>query len=348
MIGNNVIKLQNENVKVYDQIQKYLTNHSYNSERTRISYETDIKQFFKIVRDKDINELNIDDIQVTLDDFEDFINVLYNERTKNGERKYSNKTINRKVSAVKGLVKYLGAKKLIQDTTYFNLIRSLPEVSNSYGVLSIEEVFQMADLALQEREKGEVKRLAILLAFDICIRQNALLNLKWSDFIERENDVLVKGVDKGNKEFRETISKEFYQELLKIKEPNSEYVFNISKKALNESFNRIKKKMNIDPERNITWHSLKKAGVSFRYRLTGNDILEAQRAAKHSRLDTTRLYLQETEYNVPLGGVSNGGKIDTELYKKVDHETLVKAIDDLNKDIKLILNIKLSKIISGQ
>lgn len=351
MLLKNVVKLETESTLVYDQIQRFLNKHGYSSLETKKAYERDIKQFFKVVRGKEINQLTVKDIQITLDDFEDFIAELKSYVKENGEAKYTNKTVNRKVIAAKELLKYLASKKInneryfVEDISYLINVTSLPETTDSYGILSTEEVFQMAQLALEERKLGEIKRLAILLSFDICVRKSALLKLKWSDFIVRENDVLIKGIDKGNKEFRETISKDFYEELLTIKKPDSEYVFNISKVAIDNCFARLRKKMNIDPSRHITWHSLKKSGVTFRYRLTGS-ILEAQRAAKHSRLETTRIYLENEDYNAPIGAVSTCGKLNMNLYKEVDLETLQKGIEKCGNQFKTILNIKLQEILN--
>lgn len=346
LLANNVVQLENESTNIYDQIRRYFERHANKSEQTRVAYENDVKQFFKVIKNKSINELSAEDVQLTLDDFEDFIYIMRNSLNSKNERSFSNKTINRKIAAVKGLVKYLAAKKIINDISYLDLIESLPEEKNTYGVFTVEEVFKMADLALEERELGLVKRYVLLFALDTCVRKASLLKLKWSDFTVRDEDVLVKGVDKGNKEFRESISKEFYKELLQLKNKESEYVFNISQRALDSSFKRLREKVVPNyKERNLTFHSIKKCGVTFRYRRSGGDILEAQKAAKHSRLDTTRLYLEDEEYGA-LGAVSSKGKINDDLFKEVDHETLIKAISNCNKNLQLILNIKIQEILN--
>lgn len=342
MLTEKVVKL--DNTKVYEQILKFLDNHQYNSSGTTSAYRTDIKLFFNIIKKKEIEFLTIEDIQLTLDDFEDFIKYLYDWTDEKGDKRYVNKSINRKVTAVKGLVEYLAAKKLIDDITYLPLIKFLPETTKHYGALEAHEVFKMAELALDERRNGEIKRLLILFSLDTCIRKTALLNLKWSNFIEKEDEVIVQGVDKGNKHFRESISKEFCEELKSIKTNDSDYVFNISSKAVDRMFARLRDDvMKIPKERNIVFHSIKKAGVTFRYRMTG-DILEAQRAAKHSRLDTTRIYLSEEDYG-SMGAVSSRGKLDMELYKKVENEVLIRAIEKCKKDFQTILNIKIHEIL---
>jgi integrase len=347
-LAKNIVKL--DNTKVYDQIEKYLTKHSYNSADTERAYRRDIGMFFGIVKEKELKYLTIEDVQITLDDFEDFIQYLFEKEDAEGNKVYNNKTINRKVAAVKGVIKYLAAKKIddeyiVKDVSYMPLVKSLPETSNSYGVLEVSEVLTMAELALQERGKGEIKRLLILFALDTCVRKTAILNLKWSNFIEREDGVLVQGIDKGNKDFRHLISKEFYNELLTIKNDKSDKVFDLSDRRITDMMDRLKTKMKIAPERNVCFHSIRKSGVTFRFRITGGDILEAKRAAGHSNIATTQIYLQSEDYG-SIGAVSSKGKLDMELYKKVDNDVLLEAIAQCKKDFQLILNLKIQEIIN--
>lgn len=341
--AEKIVKL--DNTKVYDQIEKYLTKHSYNSNGTEIAYRKDIEMFFQLMRNKELPFLSIEDVQLTLDDFEDFIEKLHKAIDDEGNRVYQNKTINRKVSAIKGCIRYLAGKKIVKDVSFLELIDSLPEAKNHYGVLEAHEVFKMAELALEERQLGKQKRLLILLSLDTCIRKTALLNLKWSNFVEREDGYLLQVVDKGNKDFRQLISKDFYNELLTIKN-GTDKVFTLSSDSVNDMMQRLKVKMEIQPERNIVFHSIRKAGVTYRYRITG-DVLEAQRAAGHSRLDTTRIYLEGEDYGA-LGAVSSKGKLDNELYRKVDHETLLEAIALSKKDLQLILNLKIQEVLNAK
>ena len=71
------------------------------------------------------------------------------------------------------------------------------------------------------------------------------------------------------------------------------------------------------------------------------------KAAGHSNPIVTMRYLDLRDYGI-TGAVSFGNKIDEELYKKVTHEELIKAIENCPKDIQLILNIKLNEIINNK
>ncbi|MCA1027000.1 site-specific integrase [Cytobacillus kochii] len=340
MLQKNIVKLSN--TLIYDQIKKYLETHGYNSKETRRAYELDIRKFFGIVKDKEIEYLTKEDIQITLDDFEDYISHLYNLTKTNGEKKLANSSINRKVKGVKGLIKYLAAKKLIDDISYLSLIKTLPEIQKHHGILEFDEVLEYAEAARLEKHNGNIKRLAILFAFDTCARISDVTNIKWSNFMEKDDVVLVRGIGKGNKEFKESIDKEFFKELKTLKQTDSEKVFNIDNRRLTDMMIRLNKKLGIQEERNIKFHSLRKAGATWRYRVTG-DILEAKRSLNHSSLANTQRYLATEDYGI-LGAVSSGGKIDNELFKNVDLETLTGAIESCPKNVQMIINMKLQQM----
>ncbi|MGG3920459.1 tyrosine-type recombinase/integrase [Geobacillus thermodenitrificans] len=326
--------------KLYDDIVIFLNEMGVESEHTRKAYETDIRQFFKLIKGKELEYLTLEDIQLKKRDVELFKQILL-------ENGMARSTINRKISAVRSLLENLKANDWNVNTNFFKKVKWLKTQDNKYGILDVHEVWEMARLAREkEREYKELKYYFILFALDTCLRKQAILKLKWSDFEEVEDGVIVHAIDKGNKEFRQKISKEFYNELLSIKREGEERVFPISVDSINDMVCRLKKLMNIPEERNITFHSIRKAGVTFQYRITG-DLTQAMKAAGHSNPIVTMRYLDLRDYGV-TGAVSFGNKIDEELYKKVTHEELIKAIENCPKDLQLILNIKLNEIINNK
>lgn len=350
MLAENVIKFENESSKIYDQIQKWLNKHGYNSDNTKRDYERDVKFFFKLMKGKEIEHLTLADIQITLDDFEDFVNELYTMTNESGEKNYTNKTINRKVAAIKGLIKYLAGKKLdgeyiVKDVTYMGLINSLPENSKSHGVLESHEIIEISEWAKTERFKGNVKSLAILFSFNTCARKSEVLNTKWSDFVEKEEGVLVKGIGKGNKEFREMISKRFYNELLTLKEDDKDRVFDLTDKNIDNMMERARKHFAYPPERNIVFHSVRKGGGTWRWKKTG-DIMEAKRALNHSNLNTTQLYLKEEDYGI-IGDIT-ADEVNEHLYKEVDINVLIEAIGGLSKGTRLLVNMKIQEVLNNK
>lgn len=337
-VNENVVKINNESTNIYDQITMFLKNKGRNSESTRKAYEKDIRRFFRIVKNKEIEHLTIEDIQITLDDFEEFIDVMYESD------KYNNKTINRNNIAVKVLLKYLYSKHLVEDISYIiaNQVQKLPETKNKYDAYTLEEVFQFAELVKND-EKGLIKYYLILFSLDTCIRKSAILNLKWKDLKVKEDSVLIAAVDKGNKDYRQKISKEFYKELLTIKEvSNSEYVFDVSKPAIQrmiEKFNKTIDKGN----RFLVWHSVRKTGVSFSYKRSGCDILHAQKIANHSSPTVTQDYIADEDYGF-TGAVSSKNEVDVNIIHALTHEEMIQLFDSCDQQTKLLLALKAKEI----
>ncbi|TCJ00418.1 tyrosine-type recombinase/integrase [Cytobacillus praedii] len=341
MLAEKVVKLNK--TEIYDQINLFLDKKHMRSgsDKTRESYERDINDFFYYLTKgtKEVKFLTIDDIQINDDDIINFQIHLKNKGL-------VNKSINRKVSTVNQLYGRFFRKGYIKNLSSFEEADRLKEGKNYHGVLTVNEVFHMTTLVLNQKRgrKKLTKYFLLLLAMDTCLRKSALLNLTWSDFIEHVDFVEIKAVDKGNEERNLKISKEFYQELLQLKEESkTDKVFDISETSIQDMMDYLKSKMKIEEKRRICFHSVRKCGVSFQYRISGLDIMQAKKAAGHSNLNTTQIYVGETDYGI-LGAVSSRGQIDDALFEKVSHEELLEGIRNLNKDQILLLNIKLNEI----
>ncbi|MGG3890277.1 tyrosine-type recombinase/integrase [Metabacillus fastidiosus] len=349
MVADNVLLFRNDESEgdiVYQNIIRFLDKKGRKSERTRVSYEKHIGDFFKVMRNKDIEDLKIRDIQITLEDFEDFMQRMMDSKM------IANKTINNITGTMRGLLQDLNlrtynGKKLIEDVSYLYVKDSIPklnETTNSYGSLTVSEVKQIAELVIKE-EKFEAtsKRLFILFCLDTCARKTAALNIEWSNFIVYDDHVEVRYTDKGGKEFKPKIKKEFYEELLQLKCESVEKVFNFSSTAADDMFKRALSKLDIDEGRNIVFHSIRKAGAKYLYSITG-DILYVQKVLGHSSPKTTMVYIEVEEYGV-IGAVSSTMNLDLDILNKISHEELLKVIKSCNSDMKLLLALQAKKIL---
>lgn len=358
-MAKNVVRLNN--TVVYEQIQRYFDKLERRSKSTKNTYETDIRLYFKLMFDKDIEHLTLEEINsIGLDDFEDYIKLLSKAKNKKGKRIYSNATINKKITSLKGMLKYLAGKKItnpetgekesvVKDISYFPLIESFKVVSEHYDAFTIEEVIKMSEIAATEKENGELKRLLLLFALDTAIRKSALLTLKWNHFKENDFDVEIIGVDKGNKEFTKKISKPFYNELLTIK-TESPYVFPIKKATLDKMFERVRDKAGLSPDKTdkrLVFHSIRKTGGSFIYSQT-KDLNITRLYLNHSKSTTTQLYIPNDNPYGAMGAISMRDSVDSELYKKTDLKILIEAIDSLDSGQQMLINKKLMEIINGK
>lgn len=339
MMGMAEVVRLKEN-EVFEDIKLFFREKANFNKDTAKSYERDIRDFFQIVVQKDLEFLTIDNLKLKKNQIEMFRSELI-------QKDYDNKTINKKVNSLKMLLLNLEANEYPIKTTYFKAIRKLPEKKNRYGILSFPEVVQMATLAAtKERNLRKVKSLLILFAVDTCVRKSAILELTWKDFEVQDNDeVFIHGIDKGDKEYRCRIKKGFYDELLTLKEDGVDKVFNISKSSVDEMIPRLVKLMNIPPERNIVFHSIRKAGITFQYRATG-DIKAAQRAANHSDASLTiGTYIDDVDHG-NFGAYSSQSNVDDNILDTLTLEQWQELARKANKEQQLYLKLKAKELYS--
>jgi integrase len=355
---NTAAKLDKlENVKILEHIQNYFKdlnrkNRDYeekDSSLTQIAYESDIRLFFHLMRNKqkgsELEYLSMEDLMITQDDFEEYIEVLCELKNKDGNNKYLNKTINRKITALKGFIRYMKKKKVLGDLdiSYLQLMKGEKERKNHYGALEPDEVIKLSDLAWEtEKRKKELKRLLILFAFKTGLRIGEILSLKWNNIIKLNDEVIVRGIGKGNKEFEIKITNDLYEELLTINE-GKDVIFPISVDSVSDMMERLRNLMGIQKERKIVFHSIRKAFGTLVWKMTG-DIESARRALRHENIATTQIYLGTDNYQIQ-DVIFTVDKIDDTLYKKVNKEELINAISNCPKNVQLILNMKIQEIL---
>jgi integrase len=354
-MNNTAAKLDKlENVQIMEHIQNYFNelnrkNRDYeerDNKNTQRAYEIDIRLYFRLMRGKEkgseLEFLTFNDLVINQDDFEKYIEVLYDLKDKKGNNMYVNKTINRKVTSLKGFIRFLKKKKVLGDLdiSYLELIKGEKERKNHYGVLEPEEVLQMAELVLDERgDKGQIKRQLILFAFKTGLRISELMDLTWgSSFIKKGEQWYVCGIGKGNKEFEIKIPNESYEELLQLN-LGQKKVFDYSSRRAGDMMDRLRIRMGIKKDRKIVFHSIRKAAGTMMYRMTG-DILAAMRFLRHENVTTTQIYLGIMDYEVN-DTLFNIDKIPNDLYNSASKGELIEAIKQLPKNMQLILNMKL-------
>lgn len=328
-----------ENVKEFQTksgkaIEYFLSEKGKRSEDTAKSYRGDIKAFLSDVYGKQINTITDVELEsLDYDSFKTFLDTFYKAQ--------SNSKFNRMASSIKSLYKYLNKMKAIQtDMQFFDLIEKLPNDAKSYEAIPMEVVAQYIEATRFEKNDQAQKKMIIKAAVETGLRESELLNWEWSNFKVDGEKVLIKGMGKGNKKYTEVISKDFYNELLTLKTEKNKKVFTLSRKNIHDMMARLKKQLRHD-DRNYTFHSFKKTAVTNTYKITGS-ITDAQRKGKHTRLETTQLYLEEEELKM-TGYYSLEGKINHNLYKEVPYEVLIQALSGMQKELLFSLNMKLQK-----
>jgi site-specific recombinase XerD len=123
---------------------------------TRISYEKNIREFFSIVLNKEIQHLTEDDLKIIKK--RDVI-AYRKQLQENGN---SNSTVNQKMASVKSLSKFLNSEYDINPAVFE--LKRLDEVTQHYGIMNQTEAEMFAEAALSEREKPFLKKMLILVA----------------------------------------------------------------------------------------------------------------------------------------------------------------------------------------
>ena len=292
MLAQRIIELNTNDL--YDSIQLILRDLRERSENTSKNYESNYNEFFQIILNKDMQFVT----------WEEFLSITYKDVLQYREvlkQTNINKTINTKIASLTTLYKELYKINRQVDIVTVDLKR-LPEdedEDNSYGSLTHNEVQNLLSycLSLPDKQKPLIKKLFFETAYITAIRQGALLKLKWKN-IEKEigkngeEIYVIKVKDKGTIDVT-PISNEFYNKLLELqkimysdgyKNDPEDRVFNITKKTLAKTLKDYCKKYNIDKDRNIVLHSLKKASIDKVYHET-RDINVTARHGHHKTVE---------------------------------------------------------------
>lgn len=351
LVEDNVIILH-ETLERF--IENFLNDKKYRSKETYSAYKCDIN---KLARDlfgyKDYSYIKKEDIEsVSMDDLVDYFNMCIEESFDvNGERKYSNKTINRRMSSLKSLFEYLAVRdKIKYDILKLkskSILRSLPDTSIEIDVLDKEDAVKCIEF-FKTLYKGNEMYLIGKLGLDTSLRANELLTLTWKQFTVNGEVVNVNSrgdiKGKGNKNWSKEISLELYKELLTLKSDKEE-VFTLNYQNLARGMKNAINHLELTDGK-YSFHSIRKTAITHAYYSSGADIMVAMQEANHSKPETTMKYIKKVK-NGKIGMISSQNDDNSVLYEDVPHEQLLKAIDGLDDISKMKLNEVLSKMMNN-
>lgn len=333
----NVTKLNSN--RVYNHIISFLNGKRNNSKNTAKAYEADIKQFFLYYKGKTIEQLDFNDLAVLMSDIYDYRTYLSNIK------KYKNNVVNQKISAIRSLYRFLKGNGYDVNPEAFD-IGNLQDDSKKRGFLNLDEVLRLAELAIEcETHNKYMKRALIFTAFATSMREDALLKLRYSDIRPSEdpNKYIIEPdyLDKGKKIYKEIHAK-VYNYLVEAREKDvrvrkDDKIFTMDTKGIQQMMKRLCEKAGFDPRRNITFHSIRKAGADFVYEITGGDIFAVTSQGNWSNPKTVHDRYLKQQANV--AGMAAFEIIDDDIFEQLTHDELLKLV----KSIKSGLGIKLKR-----
>ena len=333
MMNEKVVQFNPKNDKnVWACIKTFLDRTEQNSKNTRDTYERAIRDFFRTMRNKELESLVEEDLIFTKPQVETYQVGLKNQ--------FKSTTVNNKISALKKCYRKLEDYGFDVKESWFALERYDEHDKDSYDPMTHEEVIQAINLVSDTR-KGFEKGLLIRMAYATAFRRESLLELKWSDIINRDGVWFVKTLGKGNKWDYKKISNDLYDELMKQKELiGGDKIFQLTKKTVNKMMNFIRENMDFG-DRTITFHSLKKSSINEVALITNYDLKAMQRQGNHANVTTTLndymaqkslddLVIVDINYHVPV-----------EKFDELSKEELVELIKSADRSIQIKLLQKL-------
>lgn len=338
IIMNAVVNIRETQDTVERFLNSFYGEYQHNSVATAKAYRADVVSFIESQM-----PLGLGTPVENVAQYISYTNVT-DFRNKQIEKGLQPNSVNRKVVAIREFVRHLRAHDVEVSIEFFENIKSLKGGSDSYEVLSIPEAVMLAEwLRDNEKFRATDKYYYTLLAADTGIRAEALSQLTPSNFIETDEEVLIKGVDKGKKNFTKRISKELFHAMKRdIKEWTAlnKPLFGFDSKNRTDMIRRALKGLGWE-NRNIAFHSLKKAAVNNAFETTG-DIRIAMKVGAHESVATTQKYLEDSGDDF-LGAISNSNlaKIKDLDYEDFSKEELIEAVSKMSKHFQYHLKTNL-------
>ncbi|MDY8021242.1 site-specific integrase [Paenibacillus polymyxa] len=342
-LNNNVVGLHTN--RVSESISAYLMKVKRRNENTYYNYEVAIRRFFMWYKNKTLEELKVEDLDILNEQMIRYQAHLLDDYD------YGHNYVNALVAPIVKLYEHLSRNRYDVKAEDVRLDK-LPDDGESYGELTVREAETMAKLAVKQK-KGQEKSAIIRLAYTTSFRKSSLLNIKWSDITkDRSGTVyLVKAVGKGGKAHTRPISEDLYHELLKIKtQPyyqryNDDYIFHLSKDTIRNMMNTLKEEMHITEDRNVVFHSLRNVAAGY-IKETGGDIEEIRDQLNHSDYNSLKHYMHKDTDYLNMAGIRMNEEIEDEILEGLSREELLSLINNQNETVRLILKREAKKMIN--
>lgn len=263
-------KCEKSNEQLINGFLNYLQNQRNFSVNTVKSYSIDLKQLCNFTNNKDLTELDKDDIEA-------FINILR-------LRKLNITTVNRKISCIKSFVKWLNKQNVKVNNTLKD-IELLKDTRNKIPVVcEFDKIKTRIDTISNIRD-----RLILKFLLYTGLRVGELVNIKISNINSNKKTIIIRG--KGNKMRLAIIHPNLENDLrLYIEQFKPQiYLFesritgqNITVRAIE----KLVKKYFPDLHPHIFRHTF-----ATYYLEKGGNIRNVQELLGHSSLRTTQIYL---------------------------------------------------------
>lgn len=253
------------------------------------------------------------------------------------EQGLSNNTVSNYMAHIKTFLRFLrGYNYIYSDLSYLSIITELPSDTNHVEHMSDAVIQEFMQEIAKERSYPELKLTLVRLAIDTGLRMETLLSLKEKNFTVDGNEVIIRGWQKGNKEYIRKIDIQLYKDINAI---SDSYFSKLKANTLVKMMKRIRIRLGYE-DRNYSFHSFRKVALTDNY-LQNKDIVATQRYANHSSASTTETYIAHLS-NDNKGRYSRSESLKEVLEQlgQCSKEELLDGIQKLDDDtIKSLLSI---------
>lgn len=310
------------NKEIMAVLNRYLERKGIDSKNTYYTYSRQISNFFLQTRNKKVEQLTSDDLLFTKQEVEDFqISKVKNDNI-------SASAVNLMIGAVKGFYQKLQDDGFDVSAEWF-AIESLKKKTQSYGSLSREEVSDIVEFVKTQR-KGLNKKLLIETAFSTGFRLDNLLTMQINQLTVIDGMKCIEVIGKGNKKDVKQIPDTLFTELKKLNDTHTNSkIFDLSRTTVNSMMANVNSHFDFG-NRNIVFHSFKKASINEVGILTNFDIKAMQRQGNHSDASTTlNNYINSTPLQDTIAfGLNEDASLEAfETMTKEEIIVLIKSMD---------------------
>lgn len=324
-----------ENKNPYATINTFLSRKGQDSVNTKDTYFRHIRDFFKTMRNKDLEALLEEDLVFTKNQIKTYQVAL--------KEQYKGSTVNNAISALKECYDQFEDDGFNVSASWFNIERYDEHDSESWDAFTHEEVVEIINLVSKTRA-GRQKALLVRLAYATAFRKKSLLDLQFSDIVEINGLWYIKTLGKGNKWSHKKLSTDLYDELMDFKtEVKRDKIFTLTIKTVNKMMDYIRDNMDFGSRR-IVFHSFKKASIEEVAIVSGNDIVAMQQHADHRKSSTTIDNYMAKKKLEDLVEVDINTKIPVEEFEKLTRDDLLELLVNADRNIQIQLLRKMGKM----
>lgn len=303
---NSMLNIENKHF-----IKCFLEIKNSKSKYTALSYERDIKDFFKV---ENLEEISLERIRS--------INIFHVEKyiLELQSLGFSSATINRKISAMSALYNWLlkyqdpyNDIRIIKFNPFANVREEKPTINNkSTEFLTEEEAKKLLAAIDTTTILGKRNKALLALAFTTALRKSEMINIRLCDIKEYDKYQVIEVKRKGNKKdmvklqpkVKELIDEYVLDSGRNYEENYDEYLFighgpnnNIKGKRLDPStlnymLNKISKEAGIN--KHLKVHSTRHSAITIAI-TQGATIEKVREFAAHKSIATTNRYVHSID-----------------------------------------------------